>query len=406
MEFSKQPRLKTLFVHLTATYGGAERLILSLAEAFKAANCEVTLGFVQYSKEKSFHGFSKFPIFTFGNFIPTSLCGHFIFWCSIIRLVALTLYIWWKAREKYDVAVGDQLALLNPILKLQARKVVFYLHFPEPLQAKQSTNFIYLWYRKIITALDSFGLDFADEIWVNSKFTKSSLLATYPALDGKKVHLIYPSVTLLDPATLAELRGPQKERAHFISVNRFEIKKNIPLAVESYASFLRIAQTHGEPLRDIKLKICGRYDDTVPNSVKSLQDTRDAIGSLPSDVRKNIEIMTDISEVELLKLLSTAIAVIYTPVNEHFGIVPLEGMAAGTPVIAVDNGGPTETILHHETGSLVTPDRFGQELLHWARNNNTGQAEPACLRRAATFSFENLSHQIRDRLRALSIKKL
>ena len=31
--------------------------------------------------------------------------------------------------------------------------------------------------------------------------------------------------------------------------------------------------------------------------------------------------------------------------NEHFGIVPLESMYVGTPVIAVASGGPLETIV-------------------------------------------------------------
>lgn len=34
--------------------------------------------------------------------------------------------------------------------------------------------------------------------------------------------------------------------------------------------------------------------------------------------------------------------------NEHFGIVPLESMYVGTPVIAVASGGPLETIVPGE----------------------------------------------------------
>lgn len=48
-------------------------------------------------------------------------------------------------------------------------------------------------------------------------------------------------------------------------------------------------------------------------------------------------------------LLRHSKAVLYTPSEEHFGIVPLEAMAVGSPVIACDSGGPKESIIHLET---------------------------------------------------------
>ncbi|CAN6561096.1 unnamed protein product [Malus baccata var. baccata] len=44
--------------------------------------------------------------------------------------------------------------------------------------------------------------------------------------------------------------------------------------------------------------------------------------------------------------------VLYTPKDEHFGIVPLEAMAAHKPVIACNSGGPVETVKNGETGFL------------------------------------------------------
>ncbi|EHA8590934.1 putative Sucrose synthase 2 [Cocos nucifera] len=41
--------------------------------------------------------------------------------------------------------------------------------------------------------------------------------------------------------------------------------------------------------------------------------------------------------------------------DEHFGIVPLEAMAAQKPVIACNSGGPVETIKHGVTGFLCDP---------------------------------------------------
>ncbi len=47
--------------------------------------------------------------------------------------------------------------------------------------------------------------------------------------------------------------------------------------------------------------------------------------------------------------------VVYPCINEPFGIVPLEAMAVGRPVIAARIGGPAETIVDGETGVLVNP---------------------------------------------------
>jgi alpha-1,3/alpha-1,6-mannosyltransferase len=46
---------------------------------------------------------------------------------------------------------------------------------------------------------------------------------------------------------------------------------------------------------------------------------------------------------------------VYTPQHEHFGIVPLEAMASGRPVIAVNSGGPTESVVSGTTGFLCEP---------------------------------------------------
>ena len=67
-------------------------------------------------------------------------------------------------------------------------------------------------------------------------------------------------------------------------------------------------------------------------------------------------------------LLAAACAVVYTPTNEHFGIVPLEAMAAGRPVLACNSGGPRESVLHGTTGLLAEPqpDAFARAMAQLA----------------------------------------
>lgn len=59
-------------------------------------------------------------------------------------------------------------------------------------------------------------------------------------------------------------------------------------------------------------------------------------------------------------LLRSAGLLVYTPQNEHFGIVPLEAMLAGVPVLAADSGGPRETVVEGVTGWLRDPARVDE----------------------------------------------
>lgn len=63
--------------------------------------------------------------------------------------------------------------------------------------------------------------------------------------------------------------------------------------------------------------------------------------------------MTGAQKSALLSSSST-LALLYTPSYEHFGIVPLEAMASGLPVLATNSGGPTETILDEGLDSSST----------------------------------------------------
>ena len=69
-----------------------------------------------------------------------------------------------------------------------------------------------------------------------------------------------------------------------------------------------------------------------------------------------VTLIRSFTDAERSALLVAAAAVVYTPANEHFGIVPLEAMAAGRPVLACNSGGPTESVQHGRTGLLAAPE--------------------------------------------------
>ncbi len=69
-----------------------------------------------------------------------------------------------------------------------------------------------------------------------------------------------------------------------------------------------------------------------------------------------VRFLPSFTTAERTALLAACLAVVYTPPAEHFGIVPLEAMAAARPVIACNQAGPLETVVHGVTGLLCRPD--------------------------------------------------
>ena len=60
-----------------------------------------------------------------------------------------------------------------------------------------------------------------------------------------------------------------------------------------------------------------------------------------------------VSEEELTDLYATCRAVYYAPVDEDFGMVPLEAFRAAKPVVTTaDAGGPLDVVVDGETGRV------------------------------------------------------
>jgi len=107
-------------------------------------------------------------------------------------------------------------------------------------------------------------------------------------------------------------------------------------------------------------------------------------------------------------LLNAATLLLYTPSNEHFGIVPLEAMLAGVPVLAVNSGGPLETIIDGETGWLRSADDISQwttilqETLHRLSSEGLQQmGEKGKQRVKSEFSERKMAHRLDDELESM-----
>lgn len=101
---------------------------------------------------------------------------------------------------------------------------------------------------------------------------------------------------------------------------------------------------------------------------------------------------------EQLKNLYTHATATLFPGEEDFGLVPLESMACGTPVIALKKGGALETVIEGKTGTFfdeLTP----ASLANMLKNFRKESFDPAaCRGRAEEFSRKKFEMQIQRAL--------
>lgn len=98
---------------------------------------------------------------------------------------------------------------------------------------------------------------------------------------------------------------------------------------------------------------------------------------------------------EVRALLRRCRALIF-PGEEDFGIVPVEAMACGRPVIALRRGGALETVVENKTGLFFdeqTPECLADAL---ERFEHTAFDPAACRRHAEAFSKERFKREFRD----------
>ena len=87
------------------------------------------------------------------------------------------------------------------------------------------------------------------------------------------------------------------------------------------------------------------------------------------------------------QLMGESIATIYIPIEEDFGMSPVESMAAGKPVIGVAEGGLLETVVNGETGVLiedVSVDAVA-EAVRFMSKDKASTMRAACENRAQLF---------------------
>lgn len=166
----------------------------------------------------------------------------------------------------------------------------------------------------------------------------------------------------------ASARVDDRPRTHLFTTSRLDGPKRIDLILGA------MAHVPGE----VPLLVAGTGPDEARLRALAAHDPR-------------IEFLGRVSDDELGRLYAEAIAVPFVPDDEDYGLVTVEAMAAGTPVVTVtDSGGPTEVIRHGVDGLIVapTPEAVGAALAELvtdpARAREVGEL---ARRRAARISW-------------------
>lgn len=121
---------------------------------------------------------------------------------------------------------------------------------------------------------------------------------------------------------------------------RISWTKNIELAIDA---FLR-----ADLPAPWRLVVAGFVDQKSKSYLEGLKQRAGGHG--------RIEFVVSPSDEELNRLYQTAYAVLFTPLNEDWGMAVLEGMLNAKPVIANASGGPKESVLDGVTGWLLEPE--------------------------------------------------
>lgn len=300
-----------------AIRGGGERLVLSLA---KALHADVMYG---YKTAESYDD-AAFPDRSIDLGLPAPLRR------AGLRAAALALQFWTARNRLVNHSTRIYSGVAAPFAA-PARgngKNIFYCHTPPRFIYDQKQHFAKRVgndpVRRLVLNQFQRGYEAAIErmdVIIANSVTVQERIATYL---GK------PSIVVYPPCDLDAFQWIAQDD-YYLSTARLSPLKRVDKIVEAFCA-----------MPDKKLVVASSGEDI------------DRLKAMAADA-PNIKFLGWVSDSQLSVLVGRAIATIYVPVEEDFGMSPVESMAAGKPVIGVAEGGLRETIVDGVTGTLLQP---------------------------------------------------
>jgi glycosyltransferase involved in cell wall biosynthesis len=315
--------------------GGGERMIKELVSRSKY---EFTIFTHYYDKASTFPEFREFEVIELdkGLKIKGVIKRGFSFAKEILK-TKLDL----SEFDAFIVSTGGIGELIT--LRNHGLPTICYCH--SPLRAAHDLYDFYLktkyktLAKKIFFKANVFLYKFLEKLaWrhfklvlCNSENTKERVLKAKLAPKGK--------VSVLNPGVdLKRFKPNWKFKKYFLAPGRITWYKRLEIAIDAFKLFK-------EKEKGFKLIIAGHAAERDVGYLKKIKQMVKSIG--------DIEMIESPVDEEYIKLYQNCYAVLFAAKNEDWGLVPLEAMACGKPIISVNEGGPRESVVHGETGFLV-----------------------------------------------------
>jgi glycosyltransferase involved in cell wall biosynthesis len=194
-------------------------------------------------------------------------------------------------------------------------------------------------YRTTARRLDKSATRAAQLVLVNSIFIRDRVRQIYELESSISYHGVDTDVFCPKPRN--------GEKPYVLSVGAIQPHKGFDFLVESISHI-------SEEIRP-PLYLIGNMDSSREQSI---------LHALAKEKGVDLQIEVGVDQDTLIRRYNEASLVVYAPYNEPFGLVPLEAMACGRPVVGVDEGGVKETVVDNFTGLLVdrNPQKFAEAI--------------------------------------------
>jgi glycosyltransferase involved in cell wall biosynthesis len=199
-------------------------------------------------------------------------------------------------------------------------------------------------YQRGLRTVDRVNTCSADTVLVNSRFTADAVERIYRIQSQVSYHG-------LDAEMFRPTGAPRRD---------FILSVGSLTPFKGFDFLLRALAAYPEKTRP-PLVILSNFQN--PEEVAFLQQ-------LAAELRVDVSLRTNVNDRDLVRYYNEARLVVYSPIREPFGLVPLEAMACATPIVAVAEGGIPESVVDRETGLLVErdPGKFAEAIRELMNN--------------------------------------